>query len=119
MDGVDAPHRASFGLSLLVALGWYATVIAAIVVGWLGIPAAPNQDCSEAFSCLTPQENISLMLIFGIYNIPILGCLLFITAVVTGQLVRRVPSSILTGTLSALGSVGVMALADAVWQGVR
>jgi hypothetical protein len=116
MDGVDAGHRASYGLSVLVALGWYATVIAAIVVGWLGIPAAPNQDCSAAFSCLTPRENISLMLILGA---PILGCLVLITSVVTGVLVRRLPSSILAGTLSALGSVGVIAAADAVWQGAR
>jgi hypothetical protein len=116
MDGVDAPRRASFGLSLLVALGWYAIVIAAVLVGRSGIPAAPNRDCSEAFSCLTPQEEIGLMVIFGI---PILGGLLLTTVVVTGLLVRRVPSSILTGTLSALGSVGVMAVANAVWQGVR
>jgi len=36
MDHVDAPRRASFGSSLLVALGWYATGIAAVVVGWSG-----------------------------------------------------------------------------------
>lgn len=116
MDDVDAPRRASFGLSLLVALGWYATVIAAVLVGWSGIPAAPNRDCSAVFSCLTPQEEIGLMVILGG---PILAGLLFSTLVVTGLLARRVPSSILTGTLSALGSVVVAAVAGAVWRGVR
>jgi hypothetical protein len=116
MDDVDAPRRASFGLSLLVALGWYATVIAAVLVGRSGIPAAPKRDCSALFSCLTPQEEIALMVIVGW---PILAALLFITLVVTGLLARRVPSSILAGTLSALGSVVVVAVAGAVWQGVR
>ncbi|TDC84235.1 hypothetical protein E1193_06585 [Micromonospora sp. KC606] len=116
MDGVDATRRASFGLSVLVALGWYATVITAIFVGWSGVPAAPNRDCSAMFSCLTPQEEIGLMVILGG---PILAGLLVSTLVVTGLLARLVPSSILTGTLSALGGVVVVAVAGAVWQGVR
>ncbi|MGC1214633.1 MAG: hypothetical protein WA890_25670 [Micromonospora sp.] len=116
MDDVDAPPRASFGLSLLVALGWYATVIAALLVGRSGISAAPDRDCSAVFSCLTPQEEIGLMVIVGG---PILAGLLFSTVVVTALLARRIPSSILTGTLSALGSVVVVAVASAVWQGVR
>jgi hypothetical protein len=115
MDAVDPPRRASYGLSLLVALAWYATVIAAVLLGRSGIPAAPNRDCSEAFNCLTPQEELALLVIFGA---PILAGLLFTTLVVTGVLARRVPSSILAGTLSALGSVGVMAVVGAVWQGV-
>lgn len=116
MDDVDAPRRASFGLSLLVALGWYATVLAAVFVGWSATPVTPNRDCSAAFSCLTPQEEIGLAMILGA---PILVGLLFITLVVTGLLARRVPSSILTGTLSALGSVVVAVVVGAVWQGVR
>jgi hypothetical protein len=115
MDDVDAPRRASFGLSVLVALGWYVTVIAAVFVGWSGIPDAPSRDCSGLFSCLTAQQEINLVLILGG---PILAGLLFSTLVVTGLLARRVPSSIVTGTLSALGSVVVVAVAGAVWQGV-
>ena len=97
-------------------MGWYATVIAAVLVGWSGIPAAPNRDCSAIFSCLTPREEIVLILIF---TAPIVGVLLCCTVVVTGLLVRRFSSSILTGTLSALGSVGVLAVVGAVWQGLR
>ncbi|GAA3776562.1 hypothetical protein GCM10022225_75650 [Plantactinospora mayteni] len=116
MDDVAAPRRASFGLSLLVALGWYTTVLAAVFVGHAGIPATPNRDCAAVFSCMTPQEELGLLVILGG---PILAGLLFSTLVVTGLLARRVPSSILTGTLSALGSVVVVAVAGAVWQGLR
>ncbi|NBE79919.1 hypothetical protein [Micromonospora rubida] len=116
MDDVDAPRRASFGLSALVALGWYATAIAAVFVGRSGMPATPNQDCSAAFSCLTPQEEIGLMLILGA---PVLAGLLITTLVIIGLLARRVPSSILAGTLSALGSAAVAVVVGAVWQGAR
>lgn len=120
MDVVDVPRRASFGLSLLVALGWYATVIAAVLVGWSGIPPAPNRDCSAVFSCLTPQEELGMMVILMvILAAPILAGLLVSTLVITGLLARRIPSAILTGTLSALGSVGVVAVAGAVWLGAR
>jgi len=116
MDDVDAPRRASFWLSLLVALGWYVTIIAAVLVGGSGLPAAPDRDCSAVFSCQTLQEEFGLMVIF--FGGPILAGLLFSTLVVTGLLARRVPSPILTGTLSTLGSVVVVA-AGVVWQGVR
>jgi len=115
MDKVDAPRRASFGWSLLVALGWYATVIAAAVVGWLGIPVAPNRDCSAMFSCLTRLEEIQLLVF--LFGGPVLAGLLS-TLVFTGLLARWVPSSILTGTLSTLGSVVVAVAGGAVWLGV-
>ncbi|MFC8848556.1 MULTISPECIES: hypothetical protein [unclassified Micromonospora] len=116
MDDVAAPRRASFGLSLLVACGWYATVIAAVFVGWSGVPARPKRDCAEVFDCLTPQEEFGLAMIFGA---PILVGLLSTTAVVTGLLGRRIPSPILAGTLSVLVTVVVAAVAGAVWQGAR
>jgi hypothetical protein len=116
MDVVDAPRRASFGLSLLVALGWYATVISAVFVGRSGIPAAPRTDCSAMFSCLTPQEEIGLLVLVGG---PVLAGLLVCTLVVTGLLARLIPSPIVTGTLSVLGSVVVVAVIGAVWQGAR
>jgi hypothetical protein len=116
MDGVGESRRASFGLSLLVALGWYATVIAAVLVGRLGIPAAPDRDCSGFLSCPTPQEEIVILAIFGL---PVLAGLVFSAVVVTGLLVRWIPSSILAGTLSALGSVAVVAVAIAVMHAVR
>ncbi|WFE21965.1 hypothetical protein O7621_00830 [Solwaraspora sp. WMMD937] len=116
MDVVDAPRRAPYGRSLLVALGWYATVITAVVVGQSGIPAAPRTDCSVMFSCLTPQEEIGLLLLVGS---PVLLGLLVCTLVVTGLLARLIPSPIVVGTLSVLGSVAVVAVVVAVWQGAR
>ncbi|MFV2088712.1 hypothetical protein [Micromonospora sp. LOL_021] len=116
MDVVDAPRRASFGLSLVVALGWYATVITAVLVGSSGIPAAPRTDCSAIFSCLTPQEEITLLVLLGS---PVLTGLLVCTLAVTGLLARLISSPIVAGTLSALGSVVAVAVIGVVWQGAR
>ncbi|MEV0155521.1 hypothetical protein AB0H57_17505 [Micromonospora sp. NPDC050686] len=68
------------------------------------------------FSCLTPQEQLGLMAIVGA---PILAGLLVVTLVITGLLARRLPSSILAGTLAVLGSVAVVAVAGAAWQGAQ
>lgn len=68
------------------------------------------------FSCLTPLEEIGVMLILGG---PILAVLLICTLAVTGPLARLVPSPILAGTLSALVSVVVVAVIGLVWQGAR
>ena len=117
MNNVNTSRGASFGRSLLVALGWYGSVIAAVVVGWSGIPAAPDRDCSTVLSCLTPLQAVGLGLM--VFGVPVLAALLVSTLVVTRLLARRVPSPVLTGTLSALGSVVVLAAVGAVWQGVR
>ena len=96
-----------------MALGWYATVIAAILVGRAGIPVAPDRDCSAVFSCMTPgQEVILLMIIAG----PVVVALLIITLPVTALLARWIPSSIVTGTLSALGSVVAAATVGMLWH---
>ncbi|MBY8871348.1 hypothetical protein K7640_05765 [Micromonospora sp. PLK6-60] len=116
MDDVDGSHRASFRSSLLVALGWYATVIAAALLGTSGIPTAPDRDCSAMFSCLTAQEQLGLLALVGA---PFLAGLLVITLALTGLLARRLPSSILAGTLSVLGSLAVAAVAGAAWQAAR
>ena len=68
------------------------------------------------FSCLTPQEEIGLLVLVGG---PVLAGLLVCTLVVTGLLARLIPSPIVTGTLSVLGSVVVVAVIGAVWQGAR
>ncbi|WP_189040706.1 hypothetical protein [Micromonospora sonchi] len=99
-----------------MALGWYATVIAAVLVGRAGIPVAPDRDCAAVFSCMTPgQEVILLMIIAG----PVLVALLIITLPVTALLARWVSSSIVTGTLAALGSVVAAAAVGMLWHGGR
>ena len=116
MDGVNAPRLASFGLSLLVALGWYVTVTAAVFVGRWGIPAEPDRNCSVLFSCLTPQDEIILLVILGA---PIFAGLLFSTLLVAGLLARWISSPIVAGTLSALVSVVAVAAAGILWHGAR
>ncbi|MFF3852660.1 hypothetical protein [Micromonospora sp. NPDC002575] len=116
MDDVDPPRRGSFGSSLLVALGWYATVIAAVFVGRAGVPANPNRDCSAAFACLKPQEEFVVAAVLGA---PVLAAMLLTTLAITAPLARRVPSPILAGTLSVSITVGLAVVAGGFWQAAR
>ncbi|WP_431895434.1 hypothetical protein [Micromonospora haikouensis] len=116
MDDVDPRRRASFGSSLLVAFGWYATVAAAVFVGLVGVPANPNRDCSVIFACLTPQEGFVLAAIVGA---PVLAAMLLATLAITPLLARRVPSPVLAGTLSVSVTVGLAVLAGGFWQAAR
>jgi len=113
MDDLAAPRRSSFGLSLLVALGWYATAVGAIVVGRSGVPAAPDRYCPGFFGCLTPLEQLAL---FAIVGAPLIAGLLAYTAAATALLARWIPSPILAGSLSALSGVLAVAMATAVWN---
>ena len=117
MNAVDPPRRASFGLSVLVALGWFVIAIAAVLAGRSGVPAAPTRDCSLVFSCLTPFEEAELFLMFT--GVPIVLGVLVVTAVITALLGRRVSSPVLIGGLSALCSLLVAAGIVAVWHGGR
>ncbi|WP_431976323.1 hypothetical protein [Micromonospora haikouensis] len=116
MSDVEAPRRGSFGPSLLVALGWYATVAAALFVGLVGVPANPNRDCSAAFACLTPQEGF---VVAAILYAPVFAAMLLITAAITVPLARRVSSPVLAGTLSVSITVGVAVVVAGIWQGAR
>jgi hypothetical protein len=107
MNAVDPPRRASFGLSVLVALGWFVAAFAALIVGRSAVPATPAQNCSLVFSCLTPIEEAEFYAMF--YGLPILVGLIVVTTVVTALLGRRVPSPLLIGSLSALCSLVVVA----------
>lgn len=89
MNDAEAPRRGSFGSSLLVAFGWYATLLAAIFVGRAGVPTNPNRDCSAAFDCLKPQEEFLLAAIIGA---PVLAAMLLTTLAITAPLARRAPS---------------------------
>ncbi|KIR65645.1 hypothetical protein TK50_09780 [Micromonospora haikouensis] len=113
---MDPPRRGSFGSSLLVALGWYVTVFAAVFVGSAGVPTNPNQDCSVIFACLTPQEGFVLAAIVGA---PVLAAMLLTTLAITALLARRVPSPALAGTLSVSITVGLAVVAGGFWQAAR
>ncbi|WP_431904996.1 hypothetical protein [Micromonospora carbonacea] len=116
MNDAEAPRRGSFGSSLLVAFGWYATVLAAIFVGRAGVPTNPNRDCSAAFDCLEPQEEFLLAAIIGA---PVLAAMLLTTLAITAPLARRVPSPALAGTLSVSITVGLAVVAGGFWQAAR
>lgn len=116
MAEMDATRRASYGWSLLVAVGWYACLVTAVLVGRSGIPTRPDRDCSVMFSCLTPLEEAGVLLILGA---PIAAGVLICTLVATGLLARLVPSPILAGTLSALVSTFLVAVAGLLWRGAQ
>jgi hypothetical protein len=117
VNTVDPPRRASFGLSILVALGWCAAALAAVVVGRSGVPAVPDQDCSAVFSCLTPFEEAEFFLM--LFGVPLLLGVVVVTTVVTALLGRQVRTPILIGTLSALCGLVVVGVVVAAWRGGR
>ncbi len=73
MTDVGTRPRAPFGSSLLVALGWYATVIAAAITAADGVPEAPRNDCGTFAACLSPMAATGLALV--VVGIPVLGVL--------------------------------------------
>ncbi|MFC0503228.1 hypothetical protein [Micromonospora costi] len=115
MDRTGSGGR--YGRSLAVASGWYATAIAAVVVGTMSVPDPPPRDCSALFSCLTPAESLALAGL--VWGAPVLAGMLVVTAVVNAVVVRRVASAVLAGTLSVAVTVAVAATAAGVYLGGR
>lgn len=111
------PARSRYGLSLLVACGWYGTVTAAMVVGTLSVPdGPPPTECPGFGTCLGPGAQATILaLVLGMAGIVLLP----LTALVTAPLARRVPSAVLAGTLAAAVSVSVAAAAVAAYAGTR
>ncbi|MBQ0901721.1 hypothetical protein [Micromonospora sp. U21] len=113
MDGTGARER--YGRSMAVAFGWYATAIAAVVVGTTSVPSAPRQDCSAMFSCLSPLESLALAGL--VWGGPVLVGLLIVTAVVNALVVRHVSSVVLAGTVSVAVTAPVCAVVAAIYLG--
>lgn len=114
---VVSSSRASYGRSVLVAVGWYATVAGAVLVGWADLPVPPNRDCSQMFSCMTPLQTVVLFAI--VLGAPVFGVLLAMTLLIAAPLARRVASSVLAGTLPALASTVLAGVTGAAWQVIR
>lgn len=117
MTDVGTRPRASFGSSLLVALGWYATVIAAAITAADGIPEAPRNDCGTFAACLSPMAATGLAL--AVVGVPVLGLLVVATLAVTAFTTRLTGSSIVAGTLAAVGGVVLAAAIGGAWLAVR
>lgn len=113
---MDQPAGGRYGPSLLVACGWYVTVVAGFVVGTLSVPYTPT-ECSGFGSCLSPGAG--LLIVGAAVGVPVGAALLAVTALVTVPVVRGVRSAILAGTLSAVVSVAVAAVAAVAYAGVR
>ncbi|MET8349985.1 MULTISPECIES: hypothetical protein [unclassified Micromonospora] len=111
----DTGERKRYGPSMAVAFGWYATAIAAVVVGVNSVPSAPRRDCSAMFSCLSPMESLALAGL--VWGGPVLVGLLIVTAVINALLVRRITSPVLAGTLSVAVSLAVCAVVAAAYLG--
>jgi hypothetical protein len=109
--------NASYGQTLLVAFGWYASIVGALAVGTLSVPTEPVRDCSAIFSCMTPIEGLIVVGVF--VGAPVLAVLLMVAFLVTALVARRVPSAILAGTLSALISVSVIGVVAAACLGAK
>jgi hypothetical protein len=117
MTDVVSRPRASFGSSVLVALGWYATVLAAVFVALDGIPEAPRTDCATFAGCMTPMQATGLAL--AVVGLPVLIVVVAVTLAVTAGTVRLTGSSIVAGTLAAAGSAVVAAGIGAAFLAAR
>lgn len=106
--------RGRYGRSLLVAVGWYATLTAAVVVGTLSVPGQPEQDCSAVFSCLSPTERL---LLAALWVVPALLGALIVTSIVNALVVRRITSAVLAGTLSVAITVPIGLAVAAAYLG--
>ncbi|WP_157408603.1 hypothetical protein [Actinoplanes sp. N902-109] len=112
----DHPNRrAPYGLSVLVAVGWYATVLTAVVVGTL--QTSTERSCDDAPSwCFTPEQGIGIGLVVAS---PFLLVLVLCTLPVAALCTRLVSSAPLAGTLSAVVAGAVVAALAALLLAAR
>jgi hypothetical protein len=102
----ETVRRAPYGLSVLVALGWYAVVLAAVIVGEFQV--AGEHSCVNASSwCFTPGQGMAIGLVLA--SPFLLGMVVgaFLLAI---PIARLVPSAPLAGTLSALAAALLVTL---------
>ncbi|HEU4422619.1 MAG TPA: hypothetical protein VFR67_08765 [Pilimelia sp.] len=108
-DAAGSSGRSSFGArygrSLLVAFGWYVTLVVATAVGMLSVPSAPQDDCSAMFACMSPVAG--LVLVGIVYGAPVLTVLLVMTALLAGVSARSIRSAVLAGSLSAVAGIAL------------
>src|ERR1051325_2798170 len=117
MNEIVTRPRASYGPSMLVAAGWYATAVAAVIAGLSGDPVRPQEDCSAMFSCLSPVEALGIwMAVAGVW---VFGVLLLATLGITALTARLTGSPIVAGTFAAFGGVALCGGLLATYLAVR
>jgi hypothetical protein len=116
---VEGPDliRGTVSGGLLVILGWYATVIAAIFVGVTGLPEPPRTDCSAMFSCIS--RGAGLALVGAIVGVPFFLGSFVIATITVILLMRRLRSAVVAGTIAAAVGIGAVGLGIVVWAGMR
>lgn len=98
---------------MLVAVGWFATAVAAVAVGQWSVPEPPDRECVYIGDCVSPLDLLPAIVI--VLGVPMLLILLAVTAGV-----RRLPIPVpLAGTVSAAVTVVVLAACVALYQAAR
>ena len=107
----DDERGGRYGSTVLVALGWYVTLIAAALTG---THAVPRQPCDGAtFGCGLGETLLTVGLVVG-------GVVVLLpTLLIAGPLSRRLGSAPLAGTFTAFLSVGVVALLALILAGTH
>jgi hypothetical protein len=105
--------RAPFGASMLVAVGWFVTVGAALAVGEWSVPEQPDLECAS-FGCgLSLLDFLPAIVVLA--GTPLMLLLMAVTAGV-----RRLPvPAAVAGTLSAVATLAVVAAGATLYTAAR
>ena len=103
---------------MLVAVGLYVSIGAALIIGDLSVPAAPHDpgDCQAMFSCLPTGFYVGMAIVVAG---PFLIGLAIVTAIAAPFAARRLSSPILAGLASAGVSLVIVGAAAAVYLASR
>jgi hypothetical protein len=90
-------ERGSHGESVLVTLGWYVTVVAAVVVGYRQTDT--GHSCDDATSwCFTPSDVASIGMILAV---PVVLVATALSVLVSRPMVNSGVSAPVAGTVAA------------------
>ncbi|MEV4510851.1 hypothetical protein AB0K00_17995 [Dactylosporangium sp. NPDC049525] len=107
--------RAPYGASLLVAVGWFLTPVAAFAVADWSLPDGPDAtdiDCGSGGCGWSSMDFLPAIVV--LVGVPLLVVLMTVTAVTS---LLRIPAA-LAGTLSALATVLVAVFIVALYSAV-
>jgi hypothetical protein len=116
----ELPARARYSASLLVAIGWFVTVVVSAILGNVTLPDKPRDptadECQAAFSCLSRAQTVEFGLLL---STPVLMGLLLVTMLLLIGLTRVFRSALLAGSAGAAGSMAIAGCVLFAWLGSR
>jgi hypothetical protein len=119
MTAVDrglAKERADYGSTLLVVLGWYASLVAAMVTGIFSVPVRPvSQDCIDF--CFDRHATFGVALVF--LGLPAGVVLAGASVLVIAATTRLSRSPIVAGTLAVGPCIALVVAGFVILTGVR